>query len=107
MPLSSSRTKKEKENSGVVSRKSPRVSRMQTARSLKAPRQENSDSDDSKNTHTHRATGSVKAEMNLKIRYKFEDKDKASHSLYVRFLHFMIIKMNFNITAYNKNHEVL
>jgi hypothetical protein len=45
--------------------------------------------------------------MNLKIRYKFDDKDKAPDSLHVRFLQFMITNINFNITAYNKNHEVL
>jgi hypothetical protein len=61
MLLSSSRTKKEKENSEVMSRKSPRVSRNQTARLLEAPMQENSDSDDLNTTHARRATGSVKA----------------------------------------------
>jgi hypothetical protein len=108
MFLSSSRTKKKKEgNSDVVSRKSPRVSRNQTARLIETPMQENSDSDDSDTTHSRRATGSVKAEINLKIRYKFEDKDKEPHRLHVQFLQFMITNINFNITAYNKKHEAL
>ena len=108
MLLSSSRTKKKKEgNSDVASRKSPRVSRNQTARLIETPMQENSDSDDSDTTHSRRATGSVKAEINLKIRYKFEDKDKEPHRLHVQFLQFMITNINFNITAYNKKHEAL
>jgi hypothetical protein len=71
--LSSSITKKKKENSEEVSRKRPRVSRNQTACLFEAPRKANSDSDDSENTHTRRAAGSVKAEMNLKIPFKFDD----------------------------------
>jgi hypothetical protein len=52
MLLSSSRTKKKKEgNSDVASRKSPRVSRNQTACLIETPMQENSDSDDSDTTH--------------------------------------------------------
>jgi hypothetical protein len=105
MLLSSSRTKKKKENSDVASRKSPRFSRNQTACLIEAPKQENSDSDDSEITHARRATGSVKAEINVKIRYKFEDKDKEPHRLHVQFLQFMITNINFNITAYSKNHE--
>jgi hypothetical protein len=107
MFLSSSRTKKKKENSDLMSRKSPRVSRNQTACLLEALMQENSDSDDSDATHAHIATGSVKAEINLNIRYKFEDKDKEQHRLHVQSLQFMITNINFNITAYNKNHEAL
>jgi hypothetical protein len=105
MLVSSSKNKKKNENLDVESRKSPRVPRNQTARLLEAPMQENSDSDDSEITHGHRSTGSVKAEINLKIRYKFDDKDKEPHRLHVQFLKFMITNINFNITAYNKNHE--
>jgi hypothetical protein len=68
---------------------------------------ENSDSDDSDTTHTRRASGSVKAEINLKIRYKFKDKNKEAHRINVRFIQSMITNINFNITAYNKNHEAL
>jgi hypothetical protein len=108
MLLSSYRTKKKKkEDSEVLSMKSPRVSRNQTDCLLEAPRQSNFDIDDSVNTHPRRATGAAKAEINLRIRYKFGDIDKAPRSLHVQFLHFMIININFNIIAYNKNQEAL
>jgi hypothetical protein len=76
---------KKKENSEVLPRKSPIVSRNQTACLFEASRQSNSDSEDFVNTHPHRATGSAKVEINLKIHYKFDDKDKVPHILHVQF----------------------
>jgi hypothetical protein len=48
------------------------------------------------------------AEPQVQLRqFKFEDKDKEPHRRHVQFLQFMITNINFNITAYNKNHEAL